>query len=385
MSLTLKPRLLFLISEDWYFWSHRLDLARAARDAGYEILVATRVKDHGKRIEDEGFKLLRICLRRRNLNPLQELFAIAEIVKLYNQVRPDIVHHVALKPILYGSLAARIAGVPVVVNAFAGLGYAFSADSRRAAILRFCLKRALAAAVSLKHSRVVVQNAHDAEQLIQFGIVQSAQVTLIRGAGVDISKFRPSSETAGEPVVILPSRMLWSKGVDEFISSIKLLKEDGVQARYVLAGMIDKENPEHISETQLQGWQKEGLVEWWGHREDMPRVLGSADIVVLPTYYGEGLPKVLLEAAACERPLVATDVPGCREVVQDGVNGLLVPPRDACRLAQAIRRLLQDEGLRQAMGRRGREIVLREFSSERIASETIALYRELLMGIPVSA
>lgn len=372
-----RPRLLFLITEDWYFCSHRLDLARAARDAGFDVLVATRVQDHGKRIEQEGFKLLSIRMIRKSRHPLRELAAVLELVGLYRRERPDIVHHVAMKPILYGSLAARLARVPAVVNAFAGLGYVFIAPGRWAWVVRVLIGRALRWALALPRARVVVQNAEDRERLVRDGIVPPGRAVVIRGSGIDTAAFTPGPASAGEPLVVLASRMLWDKGVREFVEAAGLMKAQGVRAKCVLVGMVDEENPAKIPERQLQAWQAEGDIEWWGHRDDMRAVLSAARVVVLPSYR-EGLPKVLLEAAACARPIVAADVPGCREVVRNGDTGILVPPKNAPALAQAITTLLHDPALCERMGRRGRDLVVKEFSVERIAGETLALYRELL-------
>jgi glycosyltransferase involved in cell wall biosynthesis len=373
-----RPKVLFLITEDWYFWSHRLDLARAVSHAGYDVFVATRVQDHGKRIEDEGFTLLPIRLLRRNRWPLQEVRAIQELIRLYHRIRPDIVHHVAMKPIIYGSWAARLAGVPAVVNAFAGLGHAFIAGGPGTRILRFLLTRALKPALSLPHSRVIFQNEQDAKELEHAGVVQPAQVAIIRGSGVDTAKFIPSPESDGDALVVLASRMLWNKGVGEFIAAVKVLNAQGIRAKYALVGRVDQENPAHVPEKQLRQWQKEGLVEWWGHREDMPQVLAHAHVVVLPTYYGEGMPKILLEAASCGKPVISTNIRGCSEIVRDGKNGLVVPPKDVPALAQAIATLLRDPALRAQMGACGREIVMKEFSVERISRETLDLYGELL-------
>jgi glycosyltransferase involved in cell wall biosynthesis len=200
---------------------------------------------------------------------------------------------------------------------------------------------------------------------------------------VDVSKFIPSPEAKEEPLVILASRMLWDKGIGEFIEAIRLLTEDRLRAKYALVGMIDRENPRHIAESQLIDWQKAGLAEWWGYRDDMRQVLGAAHIVVLPTYYGEGLPKVLLEAAACARPIIATNTRGCTAIVRDGENGLLVPPKDPQALAQAISTLVSDPALRARMGARGREIVVKEFAADRISRITLDLYKELLRVQPV--
>ena len=375
--MTVRPRILFLITEDWYFWSHRLDLARAAKHAGLEVLIATRVQDHGTRIEKEGFGLVPIRMRRRSRQPLRELLAIIELIRLYRREQPDLVHHVGMKPMLYGSIAARLAGVPAVVNAFAGLGYAFIADHQPARLFRGLIGRALRWALALPRSRVIVQNDTDREQLTRAGIVQPSQVVVIHGAGVDVKAFNPTPEPAVTPVVLLASRMLWDKGVGEFVEAVRLLKARGLDLKGVLVGMVDEDNPACIPEDQLRSWEADGVIEWRGHRDDMPRVLASAHIVVLPSYR-EGLPKVLLEAAACARPIVATDVPGCREIVRQNENGLLVPPRDVTALADAIATLVRDQAMRLRMGVCGREIVLQEFSSDRIAGETIALYRDLL-------
>ena len=372
-----RPRLLFLITEDWYFWSHRLDLVRAAALAGFDVSIATRVTDHGERIEREGFRLFPISLFRRSRNPFVELAAVLELVRLYRRERPAIVHHVAMKPIVYGSLAAWISGVPVVVNAFAGLGYAFTDEKRRGSIVHMYLRRALKILLRLSKSVVVFQNKDDRDLLFEEGVVEIQQTRIISGSGVDTKNFdvRPSVEEC--PIVMLASRMLWDKGIGEFVEAARRLKQNGVSARYVLVGRCDEHNPASIQPTQLRRWVQEGLVEWWEHRDEMSSTLASATIVVLPSYR-EGLPKVLLEAAACGKPLIATDVPGCRDIVTHGVNGLLVPVRDPAALAAAIDSLLRDFSLRAAMGVAGREVVIRAFSVEKVAGQVVDLYRELL-------
>jgi glycosyltransferase involved in cell wall biosynthesis len=370
------PRLLFLVTEDWYFCSHRLPLACAARDAGFDVAVATRVTAHGERIRAAGLRLIPLMLRRSGRNPWRELMAIAEITRLYRAEKPDIVHHVALKPVLYGSLAARIAAIPSVVNALAGMGYVFTSGKLSARLLRPLVT--LAFRLLLKRGRIILQNPDDRAALLKAGVASPEQITLIRGSGVDTAHFVPVPEPdTAVPLVVLPARMLWDKGVGEFVAAAHMLREEGLAARFLLAGERDPDNPAAIPAAQLETWRAAGIVEWHGRQEDMARLLAQSHIVCLPSYR-EGLPKALLEAAASGRAIVATDVPGCREAVRHGINGLLVPARDATALADALRRLLTDPALRREFGQHGREMAEKEFSVKKITAETLALYREIL-------
>ncbi len=371
-------KMLFVVDEDCYFWWHRLDLARAAREAGFEVAVATRVQAHGRAIEQEGFRLIPLRLRRGLQSPVRDALALIELIRLYRRERPEILHHFSLKPVLFGSLAARLCRMPAMVNTITGLGYLFHANGGRRSLLRTAITPVLRWALGLSCSAVIFENHDDCGDLVEAGIVRPSHAVVIRGAGVNGVQFAPSPEpTAREPIVFLPARMVWDKGIGEFVDAAKLLKASGVRARFVLAGGMDPENPTAIPLPLLQQWQNEGIVEWWGHREDMPSVLAMVHIVVLPSYH-EGLPKSLMEAAACGRPIVATDIRGCREIVQDGKNGFLVPVKNAEALADRIAQLLSDGALRTRMGMKGRELVEREFRIERIASETIAVYRRLL-------
>lgn len=375
-------KLLFLVTEDWYFCSHRLPLARAAKAAGFEVIVATRVNQerHAAAIAAEGFRLIPLGLRRGGHNPLRELLAIGEIARIYRRERPDIVHHVALKPVLYGSLAARLARfarVPAVVNALAGMGFIFASDSFKARLLRPFVARAFRLLLNAGRSVLILQNPDDRQMLVEQGVVEPGRVRLIRGSGVDIRRFAPTPEPGGMPLVILPSRLLWDKGVGEFVEAARRLRAQGVSARFALVGDSDPENSAAIDDAQLAEWAASGVVEWWGRRDDMPEVFAQANVVCLPSYR-EGLPKVLLEAAACGRALVATDVPGCREIAIDGHNSLLAPVRDAVGLAAAIRRLVEDARLRGEFGQRGRALVEAELSEERVIEQTLAVYREIL-------
>jgi len=352
-----------------------LPLACAARDAGFEVFVATRVHSHGAQITAAGLHLIPLGLRRSSRNPWRELAAIHEIARIYRRIAPDIVHHVAMKPVLYGSVAAKIVGVPVVVNALAGMGYVFTSRKPSAQLLRPLITLALR--FLLKNGRVILQNPDDRAALIKAGVLKAEQVTLIRGSGVDTALFQYTPEPGGAPLVVLPARMLWDKGVGEFVAAATALKQEGIDARFVLAGERDPDNPADIPLEQLQAWHESGNVAWLGKQEDMPSLLAQANIVCLPSYR-EGLPKALLEAASCGRAIVATDVPGCREAVQHNQNGLLAPARNAADLAAALRLLIENPPLRRQFGLRGREMAEQEFSVEKITAETLALYRELL-------
>jgi glycosyltransferase involved in cell wall biosynthesis len=373
------PKLLFLVTEDWYFCSHRLPLAVAARQAGYEVIVATRVNRHGPAIEAAGLRLVPLQrMQRSSLNPFRELHAVAELVAVYRRERPSLAHHVALKPVVYGTIAARITGVHAIVNAVAGLGFVFSSRRALARALRPLLVLFFRLLLANPGERMIVQNSDDEGTLIDKGLADPAHVRRIPGSGVDLLKFEARPLDDGVPLVVLASRMLWDKGVGEFVDAARRLRKRNLAARFVLAGDTDSESPAGIPRNQLAAWQEEGVVEWWGHREDMPEVLLRARVVCLPSFYGEGIPKVLIEAMACARPIVTTDMPGCRELVREGENGLLVPPRDAESLARALGTLVSDPELCGRMGGRGREIAAAEFSIERVVDSTLAVYRELV-------
>jgi len=374
-----RPKIIYLVTEDWAFLSHRLPIAIAARDAGFDVIIATHVTDCGERIKDEGFKLIPIGLRRANRNPFREIASIIEIINIYRAEQPDIVHHVALKPVLYGSLAAWIVKKAFVTNALIGLGFIFISDKWYVRILRVIIGVALSFALNGKHSKLILQNPDDIKLLLKSNIVKRDKIVLIKGSGVDANKFRPSPECPGELMIVLVSRMLWDKGIGEFVSAARILKQEGTNARFILVGKTDPDNPASIPTSTLTSWNDEGTIEWWGYREDIPSIIEKSHVVCLPSYR-EGLPKVLIEAAACGRPIVTTDTPGCREIVQDGINGFLVPIRDDKALAAALHRLIIDPKLRNEMGKKGRELVLNEYTVDKVVEETLALYRANAMN-----
>jgi glycosyltransferase involved in cell wall biosynthesis len=360
-------RLLFLITEDWYFVSHRLELAKAALAEGYDVHIATRIGRYGPAIRDCGLVLHDVRLGRRVGNPAAELITLVRLLRL---VKPDILHAVALKPAVYGSLAALLAGTPAVVNAVSGLGYVFINRQGPARLLRPLMTAAIRFLFGRTH--VIVQNVHDKAFLET--LVAADRVHLIRGAGVDVERLAPTPEAPGVPVAAAVARLLWDKGLGELVEAARLLKRRGVPLRVALVGQPDPDNPRGIAEPTVRQWVDEGAIEWWGHRDDIAEVWRQAHIAVLPSYR-EGLPKALLEAAACGRPLVASDVPGCNELVADGDNGLLVPVGQAPPLADALARLAGDPALRARLGARARARAEDEFSSRRIIAAHLALYR----------
>ena len=371
-------KLLFVVTEDWYFCSHRFELALAAKAAGFDVIVATRMGEYKDRIEAVGFRFYEVPFSRSLRHPWRDVVSFLALLKIYRRERPGIIHHVSLKPVLLGSLAARLCRTRHIVNALTGLGYLFTdTASGRAPFLRRLIHIVLRWLLCGNRVWTIMQNADDAGLLVNMKILNPGHTVVIRGSGVDIQRFRPSSEPATMPKVLLASRMLRDKGVIEFVDAARILLQEKLEAEFILAGSIDKENPSAIEEAEIRQWEKEGLVKWIGHQKEMVPVLVDSHIVCLPSYR-EGLPRVLLEAAATGRPIVATDVPGCREIVHQGENGFLVPVKDPVALADAIKRLVTDPVLRRRMGEKGRKIVESDFANGIVHEQTLALYERLL-------
>lgn len=370
-------KLLFFVSEDWYFHSHRLPLASAALEKGFEVLLVTRVNRHKEIIEKQGIRVIPLTLKRRGKNPFQEIKTILSLINIYLKEKPDITHHVAIKPVIYGSIAAKIARIPAVVNALTGLGYVFTSNDLKARIMRPIVEIAYRNLLNGPKTKVIFQNNDDLGELERANVLSRKQAVIIRGSGVNTTVFHPTPEPPGPPIVMVASRLLIDKGILEFVAAASQLHLEGIKARFVLVGDTDSANPSMISREQVETWNAEGVIEWWGWRDKMEKILPQAHIVCLPSYR-EGLPKVLLEAASCGRPLVATDVPGCREIVIHGENGLLVEVKDAVSLAHALRSLVTDAEKRMRMGKRSREIVISEFTQEQVASKTLELYQNML-------
>jgi glycosyltransferase involved in cell wall biosynthesis len=370
-------KILYLVSEDWYFISHRLPMARAAQRAGFEVHVATRVSEYADQIQQEGFVLHPIHWRRGSMNPIRLFAAVLETRRVYRSIGPDLVHHVAVVPTLIGSIAAL--GSPTVrLNALAGLGYAFTSDTIKARAMRPMARLLLGWLLKRKNTTVLVQNPDDYAVVARLGVPKKS-IVLIPGSGVDIDKFTPLPEPAGAFTVGYVGRLLDDKGVRTLVRAHELLAQRGVSVNMLLAGEPDPSNPASIPDHVLASWKRIPNLQLLGHLDDIRSVWTQAHVAVLPSRR-EGLPKSLLEAAACGRPLIATDVPGCREIARNAVNALLVPVDNAEALAAAIERLMKDHGVRARFGAASRQIAVAEYSSGRVGDEIIALYTRLLNG-----
>lgn len=377
MSRSRDSRILFIAAEASFFVSHRLPLALAARERGYEVHVATPREPQVGVILQHGLAWHETMVRRHP-NLLGEIRSIPNLFRLYRRIKPDLVHHIAIKPVLYGTIAARLAGVPAVVNAITGLGYAFEEGRERTLLGRLL---GVGFGLFLRHPRlrIIFQNVEDQEMFIERGWVSRAEARLIRGSGVDPAEFVPSAtDPPGPPLVIFAARLSKSKGVIDFVAAATILREAGSDARFAVVGEPDPDSLDTVTTEHVDAWRRFGVVEVWGRRSDMSAILRQASLFVLPTFYREGVPKVLIEAAASGIPSVTTDTPGCRDIVVDGQTGLLVPPHDVDALVKATRELLEDRERRRLMGRAARVRAETHFSLDKVIEETLALYVEVL-------
>jgi len=363
-----REKVLFYVHDDAYFVSHRLGLARHLANEGYEVVVATPAGDRCHEIRAAG---LRHCavVAGKTRNPFRMLAATARLQRLYRRERPDVLFHVSMRAALFGGLAARLAGCRNVVNLVTGLGYAFSSGGR---LLRWAVEQAYRYCL---RGRIIFQNPDDRDHFLVRGLCRSEDATVIPGSGVDVEAFSPCPEPGGTPTILFAARLLWDKGIGTLVEAGRLLRARGVPHRIVVAGRLDAENPSGVAESQMAEWAEEGVIEWVGFDRDMAQSLARCAVACLPSYYREGVPMSLLEAAACGRPIVTTDAPGCREVVEDGVTGSLVPVRDAKALANALARLLADPALRASLGAAGRKRARRYFSSGVVFARTLAFVR----------
>ena len=377
-------RIIFFANTDWYLYNFRLSLAKELRRQGSEVILISPPGDYGARLLAEGFQWIPVSMLRRSLNPFRELFLIWTLISLFRKKHPDLVHNFTIKCVIYGTIASIIAKVHGCINAVTGMGFIFSNHSLLARLLRPGVKFVLRLALKSHRSRLILQNPDDVNALISQNIVNREQVRLIRGSGVDTSKFQLRDNVIRNEnngvvfTVLLSTRLLWDKGVKEYIEAARIVqKGSSTPIEFWIAGSPDQGNPSSVPLLQVMTWQAEGTIKYLGHVEQMAELLSQVDLMVLPSYR-EGVPRILIEAAATGLPIVATDVPGCREIVRHKINGLLIPVKNSTALAEAINYFVRNPLEMIAMGKEGRKIAVEEFDEELVIRNTLSVYRELI-------
>ena len=378
----MNKKLLYIVNVDWFFVSHRLPIATEALRQGYDVHIASNFTIHFDYLESLGFTLHRVNFDRSGAGIIHEYKTFISICMLLKKIKPDLVHAVTIKPVLYGGIAARISGVRNMVFAVSGLGLVFVAKGLSAKIRRWFISRLYRFAFGVKNCKVIFQNPVDKMVVQKIVGLADNRCVMIKGSGVDLRKYTVQQEPESVSVV-MAARLLVEKGVYQFIDASRLLKQRGVEARFKLVGEPDPGNPNTVRSEELKLWETEGVVELLGFREDINNVFAMSNIVVLPSFYGEGLPKVLIEAAACGRAIVTTDNPGCLEAVEVDKSGFIVPIKDSEALANAIERLVNDDELRRSFGDAGRRLAEREFDVNSVVNKHLDIYNGLLKDVTV--
>lgn len=373
-----KPRILYVVNVDWFFLSHRLPIALKAKEKGFDVYIAAADTGKRKTIESYGLTFVNAPFLEKSHSFISEIYMILKLGRLYKKIDPDLVHHVTIRPVLYGSIASRIFGVKAVVNALSGLGYLFINQGFKSKILRSFVTRLMKIGFSHPNQLLILQNSDDRKNFIKRGLIHSDKIRMIRGSGVDTERFKPRPENTSLGMnIAFIGRLLWDKGIGEFVEAANQLKKQGVNASFHIYGGQYKNNPMSVPDEVLDEWKSNQIFMLHGQKDRIEDHLEEIDIVCLPSYR-EGLPKALLEAASSGIPIVTTDSPGCREVVDDGINGFLVPPKNAVMLAKKIQQLIENPDLRAQFGKAGREKVLREFTVDKVVKQTMNIYTSLL-------
>jgi glycosyltransferase involved in cell wall biosynthesis len=375
-------KLIYLVTEDWYFYSHRLPMVRGAQRAGFDVCVICNVDKHKALIEKAGVRVIPLSLTRRSLNPFLAARQIFDLIKIYRREKPDLVHHIAMKPVLYGSIAALAARVPAQLNAFAGLGIVFTSDIMLARILRPLLLAMFRILLRQRGAWTLFQNGDDRAYMESRGITDPKRTEIIRGSGVEMEHYAVTPLPQTPPFICAyAGRMIQMKGLQDMYDAFEILRQRGVGHIHLwLCGLPDPGNPQSWGEDRLNAWcEANPSVMWKGHQV-MQDIWPQVHLALQPSLGGEGLPKALLEAGACARPMIATDVPGCREVVKNGVNGVLIPQNDPQRLAEEILKFANDLALCARMGQAGRAMIARELSADSVTHEIAHLYKKMILA-----
>ncbi|MBI87034.1 MAG: glycosyltransferase family 1 protein [Candidatus Marinimicrobia bacterium] len=375
----IQNRILFIVSEDWYFVSHRLELAIKSIEKGYNVALLSRYHKDKTMIENLGIQTIDWTLDRSSKNIFKETIAIKNVVTAINAFKPHLVHSVAFKPVLYSAIGCYIKKIDNRIFALAGLGYVFSSSSIKAKIIQFVLKKVMKKMLMGNKTRLILQNPNDVTVLESSNLIAKNKIRLIRGAGVNVDKFFYKELPIKTFNVVLSSRMLYSKGIEDFKECAKIIGGLSKHIKFQIVGKPDEHNPDSIPLNVLNKWSKAENFEYKGFRNDMVKILHESSLVCLPTSYGEGIPKALLEGASCGRPIIAYDVPGCREIVEHGHNGFLIERKNINSLADAIYTLYQNYRLCVKMGQNGRRIIEKNFTTEIIVSKTQKVWEELLI------
>lgn len=376
-------KFMFFANTDWYLYNFRLSTALHLKEHGAEVVMLSPPGDFGNRFAGHGIRWITLpMMDRASLNPAREILTLRQMMKVLHEERPDLLHNFTVKCAVYGALAARMARVPAVVNAVAGMGYVFTSNAMMARTLRPVVKMLMRGTLGGGNSRLILQNPDDAEAFVASRLVPAQNIRLIRSSGVNTTRFAPveRKEEPPRPLrVLLAARLLWEKGIREFVEAAALVKARGCQMEFLLAGTPDPGNPRSVDQRHVEDWVKRGLVKWLGHVDDMPTLLRSVDVMALPSYYREGVPKSLIEGAACGLALVTTNLPGCREVVSThGIDGLHAEPRDAVSLADLLMSLHRDRALLRRLGDSARRKAVSDFDEKLVITRTLEVYDELL-------
>ena len=374
-----KVKILFLVNVDWFFVSHRLPIALAAAKKGYEVHVATTVTNKTEIIKKSGFILHEVGISRGTTGLFSTFKTLISIIKIFKKVNPNIVHLVTIKPILLGGIAARLTGIQGVLAAISGLGYVFIEQGFFAACRRFFIRALYRFSLNHQNLKIICQNSNDLQEIQQTSKLPNSSFSLIDGSGVSLRKFQFHPDHNKIPKIMMASRMLKDKGVLEFIEAATELKNINMKVDFILVGDPDADNPSSITMSQITAWQQKGIIEHWGHQDEMENILSQASVVVLPSYR-EGFPKVLIEAAACGRAVVTTDVPGCRDAIKNGISGLLVPAKNSSALAEAIKMLIMNPDVCREMGIEGRKMAEERFDEQKVIDQHLSLYDQIALN-----
>lgn len=371
--------LMILNHIDW-FWSHRLPLAKAIMGKGWQLNVATHGAERDIKMKEMGVSGRALPQHGKSLDVVAQLKLMCGMYKNIKELQPDIIHVITIRYAFYAGIVTRLMGYKPVAFTVAGLGSLYTAPGLKMRVIRFFALPIFRFAFGGKGKFIIFQNPDDQKAMLDSNIVKAEQTTVIRGSGVDLTEFPYEAyvENDETPIILFTSRLLREKGITDFIEAARILQKKGVKARFVVAGDVYEDNARSLSKTEMQGYHDEGVIEWLGHCNDMPDLLRRAMMIVLPSYYGEGVPKVLLETAAIGRPIVTCDAPGCREAVEHEVNGVLVAPQSPEEIAEAIDMLMSDPEKRHCYGAAGRKRVEEDFHVDSVVNRTMGVYAKLL-------